>query len=395
MKTILLFVIALCSAVANATERTVVMISLDGARPDYFSKSKTPHIDEMAQRGWSAPLRPIFPTITFPNHASLATGCTAEQHGIMSNSFEDSQRGHFDMSSESEWMQCEPIWVTAERSGIKTAIALWPMSWTPWHGTRASSYFPANPKTRGDAMRTSAKARLDQIIAWLKLPEGERPRLILSWLGEIDHAGHRHGPKSKEVQDAVQKYDVLIGQFLQELQRIPIANSVDVLIVSDHGMSVTEKYISLEYLTHQLATEGLAPSALEHSGPLALIYFGKATQAAQSQKILSQIGKKFEVFEVYTPKTLPPEWHFRNLRSGQIILMAHANTVFTQRGKGDTLLYTPKNDNDRGNHGYPPDNPDMQAVLFAEGPDFPHSDSPAQFKTTDVAPLIKHILSLP
>lgn len=395
MKTILLFAITLCSAVTIAAERTVVMISLDGARPDYFSAADTPNIFGMGQRGWSSAMQPIFPTVTFPNHASLVTGCTAEQHGIVSNSFEDAKRGHFDMSPDAAWMQCEPLWVAAERAGQKTAIALWPMSWTPWQGVRATYYFPENPKSDKHALHTSTESRLDQILAWLALPDAERPSLILSWFGNIDHQAHSHGPQSDEVRSAVRTYDRQIGQFLKRLKKLPAGNSVDVMIVSDHGMAPTQKYISLDFLTRQMAEKGLSPSAVEHSGPLALLYFGKATQATQCRDILSRIGDESNTFDVYTSKTLPPDWHFHNPRTGQIVLMAREHTVFTNRGKGETLLYTQKNDGGRGNHGYPPNNPEMQAIFFAEGPDFPHSDSPTQFKTLDVAPLIKRILSLP
>ena len=395
MKTILLFVIALCSAVANAAERTVVMISLDGAKPSYFSKEHAPHIYKMGQQGWAASMQPVFPSITFPNHASLVTGCTTEQHGIVSNSFEDPQRGHFDMSPDASWMQCEPLWVTAHRAGLKSAIALWPMSWAPWQGVRATYYFPANPRTKSEATRTSAASRLTQIITWLKLPANERPRLILSWLGEIDHQGHRHGPDSPEVHKAVRKYDTLIGFFLRQLRQLPVGKFTDVIIVSDHGMSTTKNYISLDYLAAQLKAAHVTPKSIEHSGPLAMIYLARSAQTRQAEKRLGSIGTDSAEFTAYTQKTLPKEWHFRTPRSGNVILVARTNDVFTKRGKGDALLYTPKNDNERGNHGYPSDDPEMQAIFFAQGPDFPHNDSPAHFKAIDVAPLIKRILSLP
>lgn len=395
MKTILLLAIALCSALAHATDRTVVMISLDGARPDYFSQQETPNIYGMGQRGWGLTMRPIFPTITFPNHAALATGCTAEQHGIVSNSFRDPRRGAFDMSPDATWMMCEPMWITAEKAGMKSAIALWPMSWTSWHGVRASYYFPAEPKNEKAALNTSVQSRFDQIIAWLKLPEDQRPHLILSWLGEIDHAGHSHGPDSAEVRNTVRKYDHLIGEFLKQLRRLPVGKTTDVIVVSDHGMSTTKNYISLDYLTLKLAEVGIVLSAIEHSGPLAMIYLpqnpGKVIKA---EKLLARIGTEGAVFSAYAQDSLPADWRFRSPRSGQIVLMARGGFVFTNRGKGETLLYIPKTDAEKGNHGYPPETPEMQAIFFAEGPDFPKDQSPAQWNTMDVAPMIKKILFL-
>lgn len=395
MKTILLLVFALCSAVANAAERTVVMISLDGAKPDYFSAKTTPHIDRMAQKGWGIPLLPAFPSITFPNHASLVTGCTAAQHGIVNNDFFDPVRGKFDMSPDASWMLCEPLWVSAEKAGVHAAIALWPMSWTAWHGVRAQEYFPNHAKSVREAMKTPEQDRIAQIIAWLKRPAKERPGLILAWFGDLDHQGHLHGPNSPEVQNAARHYDRLIGKLLHTLRRLPAAKTTDVIIVSDHGMATTTNYISLDYLTTRLANAGVTLKGMTHSGPLALIYLNKTSQTKTATTILNRIGATSGQFTAYTQKTLPADWHFATPRAGQVILMASANGVFTHRGKGETLLHTPKRDAERGNHGYPSDNPEMQGIFFAQGPDFPHSDSPAQFKTIDVAPLIKRILSLP
>lgn len=396
MKTILLLAFALCSAMASAADRTVVMISLDGAKPEYFSKKETPHIYTMGERGWAASLQPIFPTITFPNHASLVTGCTAEEHGIVSNWFMDPKRGKFDMSPDATWMLCEPLWVTAERSGQKAAIALWPMSWTPWQGVRATYYFPATAKTKDDALKTSAASRLNQIIAWLKLPENERPRLVLSWLGEIDHQAHSFGPDSPQVKKAVKKYDALIGKFLARLKKLPVASSTDILIVSDHGMSATQRYISLDYVIAELAKEGISPVTIEHSGPLANIYMAPASvDLLKAEKILKKLGGNGEAFSTYRQDMLPVDWSYYHPRSGQLILMAHTDHVFTGRGGAVSLYYLPEKNDMRGNHGYPPEDFEMQAIFFAEGPDFPHAEDPAKFYTLGVAPLLKRILSLP
>lgn len=390
-----LLIAFLTSINAIAGDRTVVMISLDGAKPEYFSKSNTPYIYNMGERGWASTLRPAFPTITFPNHTSLVTGCTAEEHGIVSNRFIDPKRGNFDMSPDTSWMLCEPVWVTAEKAGIKTAITLWPLSWAPWNGVRAAYYFPANPKNKDAALKTSAASRLNQIIAWLKLPEDKRPRLILSWLGDIDHQAHSFGPNAPQVKAAVKKYDTLIGKFLTQLQKLPAGPSTDVLLVSDHGMSTTEKYISLNYLIAELTLAGVPNVTIEHSGPLANVYLTHSQDVVQAEKQLRHLGGDGETFFTYRQDLLPADWHYHHPRSGQIILMAHTDYVFTNRGSPASLFYTPEKGAERGNHGYPPGDIEMQAILFAEGPDFPHPQTPAEFKTLDVAARIKQILSLP
>lgn len=379
---------------AHAENRTVVMISLDGAKPEYFSAKATPHIYNIGMVGWSGSMQPIFPSITFPNHAALATGCTAEQHGIVNNDFVDPVRGKFNMSPDASWMLCEPIWVSAEKAGIHAAIAMWPMSWTAWHGIRAHDYFPNHAKSVGEAMKTPEKDRIAQIIKWLKLPASERPGLILAWFGNLDHQGHLHGPNSPEVQKAARHYDALIGKVLRALHHSPAAKTTDFILVSDHGMTTTKNYISLDYLSARLEKSRIKLKAIDHSGPLTLVYLAKASQSAKAAKILSKIGTMSGEFSTYTQKTLPADWHFKTPRSGQVILMARDDDVFTKRGKGETVLYFPKTNKDHGNHGYPPETPSMQAIFFAEGPDFLHDNSPSHFKAIDVAPMIRRLLSL-
>lgn len=381
----------------DASERTVVMISLDGAKLTYFSKKETPHIYNMGERGWATRLIPVFPTVTFPNHASLVTGCTAEEHGIVSNHFQDPKRGSFDMSTDSNWMLCEPLWVTAEKAGAKTAIALWPMSWGPWNGTRTSYYFPATVKTKEDAMKTSAASRLNQILTWLKLPEDKRPQLILSWLGDIDHQAHSFGPNSPQVKAAVKKYDTLIGKFLTQLKKLPAAHSTDVLIVSDHGMSTTHHYISIDYIIAQLMLGGISDVTIEHSGPLANVYLkiSAMPDVVRAEKLLAHVGEDGKIFSTYRQDMLPDDWHYHHPRSGQLILMARTDDIFTRRGDAASLYYIPGKNAERGNHGYPPDNMEMQAIFFAQGPDFSPAETPSKFYTLGVAPLIKRILSLP
>lgn len=395
MKTIrILLVVVLWASLANAAERTVIMISLDGAKPEYFSAKTTPHIYSIVKNGWSGPMQPIFPSITFPNHAALVTGCTAEQHGIVNNDFVDPVRGKFDMSPDSTWMLCEPLWVSAEKAGVHAAIALWPMSWTAWDGIRAHDYFPNHAKSVSEAMKTPEKDRIAQIIAWLKLPTKERPGLIMAWFGSLDHQAHLHGPKSPEVQSTAQHYDQLIGTLLNTLRHLPAAKTTDFILVSDHGMSTTKNYISLDYLSARLEKIGIKPKIIDHSGPLTLIYLAKPSQIAKAAKILGKIGTESTEFDTYTQKTLPSDWHFHTPRSGQVILMAKESGVFTMRGKGEALLYVPKSGEEKGNHGYPPETPSMQAIFFAEGPDFPRGQSPTQFKTLEIAPMIRRILSL-
>ena len=118
---------------AAQTYQPTILISIDGLRWDYPEKAETPTFDLLIGEGVRADrLIPCFPTKTFPNHYSIVTGLYPENHGITANSMYDRQRDlYFGMGIPSAvrdpgWWQGEPIWVTAEKQGVKTAILLWP-----------------------------------------------------------------------------------------------------------------------------------------------------------------------------------------------------------------------------------------------------------------------------
>ena len=72
--------------------KTTILISCDGFRWDYNEWYDTPFLDAMASAGAKGELVPSFPSKTFPNHYTLATGLRPEHHGIIANSFIDRKR---------------------------------------------------------------------------------------------------------------------------------------------------------------------------------------------------------------------------------------------------------------------------------------------------------------
>lgn len=81
--TLLLSVILLPASARHIT----IVISLDGCRWDYPQWYHTPFFDRMAQEGVASGLIPSYPSKTFPNHYTLATGLYPDHHGIVANDF--------------------------------------------------------------------------------------------------------------------------------------------------------------------------------------------------------------------------------------------------------------------------------------------------------------------
>ncbi len=122
----------------------------------------------------------------------------------------------------------EPIWVTAERQGQRTAPFFWPGSEAAIEGVRATystAYDPALPDT----------ARASRVLGWLDLPGRRRPRFITMYMSGVDDAGHRYGPDSPETRAAIAHADSAVGMLVAGLATRGLADSVNVIVGSWHG----------------------------------------------------------------------------------------------------------------------------------------------------------------
>ena len=175
----------------------VLWLSLDGVRHDQPARVGLPVFARLEREGVrAAGLRPVDPSTTFPNHVSQATCAHPARHGIAGNRFRDRERGVFDYAADASWIRAEPLWVSAERQGVRAASYFWVGSETPWRGRAASDR--RSPFDAG----IGEQAKVDQILAWIDRPPESRPGLIMSWWRGSDRAGHRFGPQAAGVDEA-------------------------------------------------------------------------------------------------------------------------------------------------------------------------------------------------
>ena len=144
---------------------TVILISFDGFRYDYLDKYAPPTIRSLAKAGVRAKwMIPSFPTKSFPNHYSIATGLYPAHHGIVDNNVFDYGEV-FTMSKLAEvenprWWWGEPIWVTAEKQGQRAAAYFFVGT-----GTEIEGKFPSYWRTYNG--RVPPEMRVDKVLAWL------------------------------------------------------------------------------------------------------------------------------------------------------------------------------------------------------------------------------------
>src|ERR1700680_2226694 len=212
----------------------LVLVSLDGFRWDYARRDGATHLLALGKQGVWAPqgMIPSFPSLTFPNHFTIVTGLYPEHHGIVANSFYDPKRkerfSYTDPKSNGDgsWYGGTPLWVLAEQQGMRSASFFWPGSEAEIQGKRPSYYMSYDHKFPDEK-------RVEQVLAWLRLPPDKRPHFITLYYSNVDDAGHVFGPAAPETGEAVRHVADMIGALTDGIATIGLP--VDLIVVSDHG----------------------------------------------------------------------------------------------------------------------------------------------------------------
>ncbi len=359
-------------------EPYVVMLSVDGFRWDYPDKVETPNLDRIAKIGVKAKsLRPCFPSKTFPNHYSMATGLHPDHHGIVGNSFYapdlDASFAIQDRKAveNGDFYGGEPIWTTAEKQGVISGSYFWVGSEAPCQGIRPTYW------KRYDH-NFPFEQRIDSVIAWLQLPENKRPHLILWYIHEPDALGHSYGPDSDTMKYEIHYLDSLIGVFMSKVNSLPYKDKINIIVTSDHGMATIKKSKTV-ILKKNIQEKWF--DKIEGSSPVFNLKFNE-----EYRDTALAVLKSIKELKVWEHGKLPERLQYgTNPRTLDLIVVADSsfNVVWNERRAQDG-----------GNHGFDNFNKDMHAIFYAYGPAFKINYIHPTFNNVDIYPLITEILKL-
>lgn len=388
-----LLAVYLAAIPGNASEPTVILISLDGTTPAQVRSAKLPTLGRMGRDGAiAARLIPVFPSNTFPNHVSLVTGVAPERHGIVNNVFLDPERGVFSYEHDPSWLEVEPIWSLAARHGVVSASYYWVGSEGPW----TSGLGPRHWKTFSS--KTSEGAKVEQILAWLDLADSaERPRLITSWFHGADSAGHRYGPGSARVRTALRKQDAAFAELVAGLEERKRLESTTLIVVSDHGMAPVAQQVDL---ADALRSEGLAARVFGGGGfvTVKLRDYGaeRAVDRAVDRERAVAVAERLGL-HAYAVDQAPSAWRVDNPRFGDLVVMASVGSAISKTGWTARLgqIIKGRGSELRGAHGYLPSDPAMGAILIAMGRGVRPETRLGEVRAIDVAPTILKLLGVP
>lgn len=360
----------------------VVLVSIDGFRPDYLDRGATPTLNALAAAGVRAKaMKPAFPSLTFPNHYTLVTGLYPDHHGIVNNRMTDPVSGarfvYNDPKTTSDpaWWGGEPIWVGAQKHGLRAATVFWPGSDVAIAGTRPSRWLPFDGNMKPDA-------RVDQLLAWMDLPEAERATFYTLYFEQVDHAAHEDGPDSAAVGEALREVDAALARLVDGLKRRGLDGRVNLVIVSDHGGTATapERVIYLEDLVGEDLAERVTFGILAGLNP----------RPGRTADVEALLLKKHEHMQCARKSQMPAHLHYgTHPRIPALLCLADDGWIITTREYLAKRKRFPG-----GDHGYDNDDPNMRALFIAHGPAFKRGLVVPEFDNVDVYPLLARLLGI-
>ena len=373
-------------APANDLKPTVIIVSLDGFRWDYAQKYSAPTLARMMKKGVSAALIPSFPTKTFPNHYTIVTGLYPGHHGIVGNAVKDPETGRrLTMSNRKEvqdpmWWGGEPLWVGVQRAGQIAAPLFWPGSEAPIMGPQARFWEPFSEDV-------PPNARIERVLNWLDLPVAERPTFLSLYFSDVDGAGHANGPDSQAVAQAVHRVDQYIDRLIRALASRHIDDRVNVVIVSDHGMSEanTSRVVVLD---DYLSLQGLDIIDLNPT-------LGIFPPVGSEETVYRALAGKHPRLRVFRKAETPIEWHYRDhprippivgvVDEGWQLLRRATLAAQVSKGQNGPI----------GIHGYDPLNAiSMRGIFVATGPAFKSGVTVPPFENVHIYNALSQVLGV-
>uniref|UniRef100_A0A7N6ALU5 SMB domain-containing protein n=1 Tax=Anabas testudineus TaxID=64144 RepID=A0A7N6ALU5_ANATE len=342
----------------------LIMLSVDGFRASYLKKGKSviPNIHKLRSCGTSAPyMRPVYPSKTFPNLYTLATGLYPESHGIVGNTMHDPVfNATFSLRTREKlnhrWWGGQPIWITAEKQGVKAASFFWP-------------------------------CRVDiRLIIELCVPSLCRPYVYAVHSEQPDTFGHRLGPLSNELDNPLKEMDNIIGQLMNGLKQMNLHRCVNIIIVGDHGMEEAHcdrtEFLSSYPLNIDEIT--LIPGSLGRVRP---------KDPKSTTLVVANLTCKMPTqhFKPYLKQHLPKRLHYANNRRIEDVHLLMERKWHIARKMPEKLR---TRCGFFGDHGFDNKITSMRTIFVGHGPSFKFQKTVPEFENIELYNVMCDLLGL-
>ncbi len=361
----------------------VILIGLDGLRWDVIDRYPAPNLNALAAAGVRAQgLVPVMPSKTFPNFYAMATGLYPEHSGVLNNETYDRELDvvwRTASAQDERWWLGEPIWVTAEKQGLRAASFFWVGSEVAIDGVRPSYWYAYD-----EAIPHGA--RVAQVLAWLDLPPEERPQLVTLYFDAIDTASHEFEVDSPEEAAAVASVDAAVGAILAGLEARGLDETANVVVVGDHGMTDIDPS-RMVWLDDYFDVDRLKSPELDggRGNAVTVALFG---DPATVEEAYEAFALAHPMMRAYRRGEMPAHWRLDHpTRGPDLLLVPEPGWILSRRA-------VPLWDDYSATHGYEPTLREMHATFLAEGPAFREGVVVEPFENVNVYELIAHLLGV-
>jgi predicted AlkP superfamily pyrophosphatase or phosphodiesterase len=360
------------------------VVSLDAFKPEYLDSFPVPSLRALAARGVRAKwVQPAFPTLTFPNHYTIATGLYPAHHGIVSNTLLDTTRlstnqwfVRSDTSAvrDGSWYGGEPFWITAELQGMRSGAYFFPGSEAAIKGVKPTSWKPYR-------RNVPPEAQVDTVLSWLGRTDSLRPRVIAVYVSLVDDSAHDAGPWGAGTRTAVARADSVVGRLVEGIRRLGVDRSTNVVVLSDHGMATTPA-------DHRVTlNDYVNPAGLDISY-LSPFFMVRPRDGSVTRTLAAL--RRVPHLRVYHRDSVPERWNYR----GHPRILPIVGTMDDGWVLRERPVRPPTAPLQLGAHGYDNELEDMRAFFVAAGPAFKVGFVAEPFQNIHVYELICAVLGL-
>ena len=413
----------------TAAPPLLVMISIDGLRPDYITAAdahgaKVPNLRRFLKEGtYAEGVQGVVPTVTYPSHTTLITGVWPAKHGILANATFDPLRKNAEgWYWYSEDIKVPTLWDAAAQAGRTTASVQWPVSVGAHVNWLIPEFWRANTPEDAKLLRAvstpglleeaerelgpyaggvAATADADKIrgkfASWIL--ENKHPALLTLHLIALDHIEHETSPFSVEAIATLEELDGVIGEVRATAEKLAPGRSY-VAVVSDHGFAKTENQLDLfaafrdaklfavddkgkitEWKAIPWVTGGSAAIVMKDPNDTATLSQVRELLTKVAGDPANGIDRVLEADQLHKRGGYPTASFFVSLKPGWK----------TGSSLTDPLLMKVKLG---GTHGELPDVPDLRASFFLVGPGVAAGKSLGLMDMRDIAPTLAHAAGL-
>lgn len=405
----------------------VVLISIDGFRPDFYLDPSwpAPNLQQMASEGARAEgVTGVFPSVTYPSHTTIVTGRTPAAHGIYYNApFEEGgQTGRWYW--ESEKIKVPTLWDAVRKEGMKSASFIWPVTVgapidynLPEYWSLEEGFGRIEPMRNEENPKGLLAELEEQVLGKLNLRtfngdylnredrigemagyvlETYKPNLITLHLIATDHFQHEEGREGLMVRKSLAATDRAIGKIMEAAERAGILDQTTFIVTGDHGFVNIHSSISPNVwlvaagLMENKPDRGNWKATFHTSGASAFLHLKDPKDHKtlyQVKSILNQLPENYKkLFRVVEKEELAQIGADPN---AALALAPIRGVSFSASTQGAVLKLAKG-----GTHGFFPDFDEIETGFIAWGAGIKSNVEIQEMSLVDVAAVVDYLLNL-